>query len=101
MPIALAVLRLTISSNFVGWLDRQFGWSRASQNLRCSASILGPREMPHIHGELIRLGFTVAQSTVAKYMPKPGDGRSGQAGAPSCATICRILPPWICSWSRP
>jgi hypothetical protein len=33
---------------------------------------------PHIHGELLRLGFTVAQSTVAKYMAKPSDGRSGQ-----------------------
>src|SRR5262245_29033194 len=32
---------------------------------------------PHIHSELLRLGFTVAQSTVAKYMVKPGDGRSG------------------------
>jgi transposase InsO family protein len=29
---------------------------------------------PHIHGELLRLGFTVAQSTVAKYMAKPADG---------------------------
>src|SRR5436853_7023371 len=28
---------------------------------------------PHIHGELLKLGFAVAQSTVAKYMPKrPG-----------------------------
>ena len=34
---------------------------------------------PHIHGELLRLGFTVAQSTVAKYMAKPDDGRSGQS----------------------
>ena len=34
---------------------------------------------PHIHGELLKLGFTVAQSTVAKYMAKPGDGRSGQS----------------------
>jgi transposase InsO family protein len=32
---------------------------------------------PHIHGELLRLGFTVAQSTVAKYMAKEGDP-SGQ-----------------------
>ncbi len=35
-------------------------------------------EAPHIHGELLKLGFTVAQSTVAKYIAKPGDGRSGQ-----------------------
>ena len=33
---------------------------------------------PHIHGELLRLGFTVAQSTVAKYMAKPR-GSSGQS----------------------
>jgi transposase InsO family protein len=28
---------------------------------------------PHIHGELLKLGFAVAQSTVAKYMAKRGD----------------------------
>jgi hypothetical protein len=28
---------------------------------------------PHIHGELLKLGFAVAQSTVAKYMAKKGD----------------------------
>src|SRR5882757_1746877 len=28
---------------------------------------------PHIHGELLKLGFVVAQSTVAKYMAKKGD----------------------------
>jgi transposase InsO family protein len=33
---------------------------------------------PHIHGELLKLGFTVAQSTVAKYMAKKGDP-SGQS----------------------
>jgi transposase InsO family protein len=33
---------------------------------------------PHIHGELLKLGFAVAQSTVAKYMAKNGDP-SGQS----------------------
>src|SRR2546430_14254859 len=33
--------------------------------------------VPHIHGELLKLGFAVAQSTVAKYMAKKGDP-SGQ-----------------------
>jgi hypothetical protein len=33
---------------------------------------------PHIHGELLKLGFAVAQSTVAKYMAKKGDP-SGQS----------------------
>jgi transposase InsO family protein len=28
---------------------------------------------PHIHGELLKLGFMVAQSTVARYMAKKGD----------------------------
>jgi transposase InsO family protein len=32
---------------------------------------------PHIHGELLKLGFAVAQSTVGKYMAKKGDP-SGQ-----------------------
>ena len=31
---------------------------------------------PRIHGELLRLGIEVAQSTVAKYMAKSGRGRS-------------------------
>jgi hypothetical protein len=34
---------------------------------------------PHIHGELLKLGFAVAQSTVAKYMTKivPGHRPAG------------------------
>src|SRR5262249_29218316 len=43
---------------------------------------------PHIHGELLRLGFTVAQSTVAKYMAKPR-GSSGQSWS---AFLCNHLP---------
>src|SRR4051795_4326435 len=31
---------------------------------------------PRIHGELLKLGFDVAQSTVAKYMARSGRGRS-------------------------
>src|SRR5262249_52277932 len=34
---------------------------------------------PHIHGELLKLGFAVAQSTVARYMAKKGDDPSGQS----------------------
>ena len=34
---------------------------------------------PHIHGELLKLGFTVAQSTVAKYMANKGDDPCGQS----------------------
>ena len=56
---------------------------------------------PHIHGELLKLGFTVAQSTVAKYMAKKGDDLPVRAGARSCAIICRISPPSICSSFQP
>jgi hypothetical protein len=34
---------------------------------------------PHIHGELLKLGFVVAQSTVAKYMAQKGGDPSGQS----------------------
>jgi hypothetical protein len=50
---------------------------------------------PRIHGELLKLVIDIAQSTVAKYMPRPR-----QAGAPSCV----ITPPTslrsICSSIR-
>jgi hypothetical protein len=34
---------------------------------------------PRIHGELLKLGFQVAQSTVAKYMPDRRDRPPGQS----------------------
>src|ERR1700675_622287 len=55
---------------------------------------------PRIHGELLKLGFAVAQSSVANYMVK-------RRGAPSQGwrTFPRNqapeIAPWICSWSRP
>ena len=51
---------------------------------------------PRIHGELLKLGFEVAQSSVAKYMVK-----RCRDGAPSCVTTRRTSPPWTCSLSRP
>jgi hypothetical protein len=55
---------------------------------------------PRIHGELLKLGFSVAQSTVAKYMVTRR-GPQVMTGGPFCETTRRTLPPWICSWSRP
>jgi hypothetical protein len=55
---------------------------------------------PRIHGELLKLGFSVAQSTVAKYMVK-------RRGVPSQGwrTFLRNHAPdiaaMICSWYRP
>jgi transposase InsO family protein len=40
---------------------------------------------PRIHGELLKLGFTVAESTVTKYMAKQGHDHSGQG----CITFLR------------
>jgi hypothetical protein len=47
-------------------------------------------EAPRIHGELLKLGFAVAQSTVAKYMAGRGDP-FGQ----SCGTFLRNHAPHI------
>src|SRR6202158_529103 len=48
---------------------------------------------PRIHGELLKLGFEVAQSSVAKN----DGGRPARDGGPSCVTTRRTLPPWTCS----
>jgi hypothetical protein len=54
---------------------------------------------PRIHGELLTLGFQVAQSSVAKYMiRRPASPR--RDGLPSFATTRRKPPPWTCSWFR-
>ena len=51
---------------------------------------------PRIHGELLKLGFSVAQSSVAKYMVKRR-GPPSQEWRTSCETTRRTSPPWICS----
>jgi hypothetical protein len=52
-----------------------------------------------IHGELLMLGFEVAQSTVSKYMTR-GRSRHRSAGRRFCAITPRRLPQSICAWSR-
>jgi hypothetical protein len=52
---------------------------------------------PRIHGELLKLGFEVAQSSVAKY----DAGRQARDGTPFCVTMLKISPQWTCSLSRP
>src|ERR1700756_4340410 len=47
---------------------------------------------PRIHGELLKLGIEVAQSSVAKYMVKRR-GPPARDGGPSCVTTRRTLPP--------
>src|SRR6202035_1938572 len=54
---------------------------------------------PRIHGELLKLGFEVAQSSVAKYMVKRR-GRPARDGGPSCITTRQKMPSWTCSLFR-
>ena len=56
---------------------------------------------PRIHGELLKLGFEVAQSSVAKYMVKRC-GPPPRGSVPSCVTtLLMSSPPWTCSLFRP
>jgi hypothetical protein len=53
---------------------------------------------PRIHGELLKLGFSVAQSTVAKYMVKrrgpPSQAGHGHPGHAYCTGL--TLAEWLC-----
>jgi len=49
---------------------------------------------PRIHGELLKLGFEVAQSPSTW---SNGGGRPARDGGPSCVTTRRTLPQWTCS----
>ena len=42
---------------------------------------------PGIHGELQKLGIDIAQSTVAKYMPRRRAARPARTGGPCCTTM--------------
>ena len=54
---------------------------------------------PRIHGELLKLGFEVAQPSDAKYMIKRRGPPS--PGTSFCVTMLKISPLWTCSLSRP
>ena len=56
---------------------------------------------PRIHGELLKLGFEVAQSTVAKNTWSSDGVHPVKDGAPFCGTMPPTLLPWTCSWSQP
>src|SRR5258708_25916903 len=56
-------------------------------------------DAPRIDGELLKLGFEIAQSSVAKYMVKRR-GHPARNGEPSCGTTRRTLPPSTCSLSQ-
>ena len=54
---------------------------------------------PRIHGELLKLGIDVGQTTVAKYMAKTG-AHPRRAGRPSLSIMPMALLRWTCSSCR-
>src|SRR5215831_1170181 len=54
---------------------------------------------PRIHGELLKLGFQVAQSVLPNTWPS-GVGRQAKDGAPFCVIMRRTLQPWTYSLSQ-
>ena len=94
-PSILKAMTIVQPDTLVRWHREGFRryWRWKSRNLGGRPAISGElraliRRMsldnplwgaPHIHGELLKLGFVVAQSTVAKYMAQKGDDPSGQS----------------------
>jgi hypothetical protein len=56
---------------------------------------------PRIHGELLKLGIEVAQSTVAKYMAKRHRPDRGQTWQTFLCNHAAGIGPWTSSWCRP
>jgi hypothetical protein len=63
---------------------------------------------PRVHGELLKLGFEVSQSTVAKYMPKRHGRPPGQSWwtflrkhAPEIAAMDLFVVPTLCRDEKP
>jgi hypothetical protein len=55
---------------------------------------------PRIHGELLKLGIDIGQTSIAKYMARRR-GRRPRVGRRSYAIMPMALRQWICSWCRP
>src|SRR5246127_2309555 len=115
-PSILPVLMIIRPETLVGWhragFRRYWRWKsrrrggrpQIETELRALIRQMSTENLlwgsPRIHGELLKLGFAVAQSSVAKYMVK-GAGREARGGAPSCTTMPQILLRWTCLLSRP
>ena len=55
---------------------------------------------PRIHGELLKIGIDVGQTSVAKYMARRREPPS-QGWKTFLHNMRTALPRWICSWFRP
>ena len=56
---------------------------------------------PRIHGELLKLGIDVGQTSVAKYMVRRRGDLRRRVGRPFFAIMRTASPRWTCSWCRP
>ena len=54
---------------------------------------------PRIHGELLKLGIDIGQTSVAKYMARRR-GPPRKDGRHFFAIMRTASPPWTCSWCR-
>jgi hypothetical protein len=54
---------------------------------------------PRIHGELLKLGIGIGQTSVAKYMARRGSLRHKDGGL-SFATMLTVSRRWTFSWFR-
>src|SRR6478735_4558641 len=53
---------------------------------------------PRIHGELLKLGFSVSLNQRSPSTWSRGVDLQVKDGGPFCETTRQTLPPWICSW---
>src|SRR6516162_6517633 len=70
--------------------------SRASRSHRSMAAENPTWGAPRIHGELLKLGFEISESTVSRYLAQgTSSPDSTSAGSPFSRTIVRPSPPLI------
>src|SRR5260370_886811 len=115
-PSILEVLTVIRPETLVGWHRAGFRsyWRWKSRSLggrpQIETDLRAPiRQMsienslwgaPRIHGELLKLGFEVANQALPSTWSS-GVDRPVRDGGPSCVITRRTLPPWTCSLSRP
>jgi hypothetical protein len=82
---------------------RRGGRPRIEMELRALIRLMSTENQlcgaPRIHGGLLKLGFEIAQSSVATYMVKRRGPPSQRWRTLSCITTRQTLPPWTCSCS--
>jgi hypothetical protein len=79
---------------------RSTGYAAGIRELIREMSIANPLwGAPRIHGELLKLGIDIGQTSVAKYMARRRAPPS-QGGRRSFVTTLTVSPRWTFSWCR-